>query len=103
MDEKNKKKVLIGAAVAGASGLLYLLSRKGGVTPPPPPPPDKATLYGVVTDAANGQKVEGVQVSFSDYADTTDSNGYYLIENIIPGTYEVIFSDPLGRYESAVA
>jgi hypothetical protein len=100
MDEKNKKKAAA-AAIVGALGLILLL-RKKGPTAPPPPPPDKANLYGHVTDAVTKQAIEGIQVSFASYLTITDPNGYYAIQNIEPGSYDVTFLDPTGYYQTAI-
>jgi len=101
--DKEKKKIIAGVGILGGASLIYLLTRKGAAAPPPPPPPpDKANLYGQVTDAVTGHSIEGIQVSFAEYAGVTDPNGYYLIENIIPGGYEVTFYDPVGIYESVM-
>lgn len=95
-----KKKLAAGAGVAGGIGLLlYLLKRGEGA---PPPPPGMANLYGKVTDAQTGKGIEGIEVSFAEYFAVTEPNGYYLIEGITPGGYEISFYDPLGRYESAI-
>jgi hypothetical protein len=98
--EENKKKIIAGVGIATGIALLLLLSKKGEGAPPPPP--DRANMYGQATDALTGHPIEGIEVSFAEYSGVTGSNGYYLIEDIIPGVYEVTFSDPLGRYESAV-
>jgi hypothetical protein len=99
VDEKNKK-LAAGAGVAGGITLLLLWLKKGKGAPPPPP--GMANLYGKITDAQTGQPVEGIEVSFAGYYGVTETNGYYLIEDILPGGYEVAFYDPLGRYESAL-
>ena len=94
---KTEKGVLgFRGAVAAIFGIRHLTKAA-----PPPPPPDKATLWGKVTNTQTGQAIQGIEVSFDGYLGTTQSNGRYLIENIIPGGYEVTFYDPLGRYESA--
>jgi protocatechuate 3,4-dioxygenase beta subunit len=96
--DQKQKKLAAGAGAAGGLVLLLLLLKKGEGAPPPPP----ANLYGKVTDVQTGQPIEGIEVSFAEYYGITGSNGYYLIEGILPGGYEVAFYDPLGRYESAV-
>lgn len=60
-----------------------------------------ATLSGEVTDAATGLPITDqlVQVEIVGVASTmTDDTGHYLITDIPPGTYSVIFSHP--QYES---
>lgn len=64
------------------------------------PLPDKAILYGVVKDAQTHTLIEGINVNCDGYTDITAPDGSYRIENISPGTYSVIFTDPLGRYEA---
>lgn len=95
--DKDKKKMLAGAGVlGGAAAIIYFLTRKPLV---PPPPPDRATLYGKATDAQTGKAIQSIEVSLDEYSGVTQPDGYYLIENIIPGGYAVTFCDPLGRYE----
>lgn len=65
-------------------------------------PPLTAVLYGTVTDADTQVPIEGISVDCGGYTDTTAPDGTYRIENIPPGTYSVVFSDPLGRYEEKV-
>ena len=96
--EADKKKKIAVAGILGGIGLLFLLLKRGHAKPPPPPP-GKATLYGKVTNDQTGKAIQGIEVSFNGYAGVTQSDGYYLIENIIPGAYAVTFQDPLGRYE----
>lgn len=67
---------------------------------PPPPPPGLATLWGIVTDANTGNPIEGIDVSLGDWSATTTSDGRYEFADVEPGTYTLIFSDPLGRYQT---
>ena len=97
--EADKKKKIAGAGILGGILLFLLIKRAHGI---PEPPPDKANLYGKVTNAQTGKAIQGIEVSFNGYAGVTQSDGYYLIENIIPGAYAVTFQDPLGRYETLV-
>jgi len=47
-----------------------------------------ASLFGYVTDAQTGSPIVGALVQLSgSYAATTNSQGYYQILNIVPGTY----------------
>jgi len=98
--DKDKKKAIAGVGVIGGLGLLLLLLKRGEAAPPPPP--GKANLYGQVTDALTSQPIEGIEVSVAGYASVTAPNGYYLIEGITPGDYEVAFHDPLARYQSVL-
>lgn len=96
--ETDKKKKIAVAGILGGIALLFLFLRRGHAAPPPPPP-GKATLYGKVTDNQTGKAIQGIEISFDGYSGVTQSDGYYLIENIAPGEYAVTFCDPLGRYE----
>jgi len=98
--EEDKKKIIAGVGVVTGIALLLLLLGRGEAAPPPPP--GKANLYGQVTNAVTGRPVEGIEVSLAEYAAVTQPNGYYLIEGITPGGYEVTFYDPLARYQSVV-
>ena len=99
---ETKKKVGIGAILA-ALALLFLWVKKAGAQPPPPPPPEKATLWGVVSDATTGSPVAGINVALNSLSTTTDSAGKYEFLNIEPGTYaSLTFTDPQGRYETLV-
>jgi hypothetical protein len=97
--EGDKKKFVVGAGIAGGLALLCLLLKKGA---PPSPPPGMANLYGQVTNALTGQPIEGIEINFAEYSAITEQNGYYLIEGITPGGYEIRFDDPLGRYETLI-
>ena len=50
------------------------------------------SISGTVTDA-NGDPVEGIEVSTSDGSSLTASDGTYLITGLIPGSYTVSFRD----------
>jgi len=58
-----------------------------------------ATLYGTVTDADTGAAIEDISVDCDGYYATTAPDGSYRIEDIPPGEYSVLFTDPLNRYE----
>lgn len=98
--EENKKKAIAGVGIVSGIALLLLLLKKGEGAPPPPP--GKANLYGQVTNSLTGQPIEGIEVSLAEYFAVTQPNGYYLIEGITPGGYEVTFHDSLARYEPLV-
>lgn len=93
------KKIAIGLGVAaGAAALIYLATRAKAAEPEPPPP-GLANLYGLVTDAETGELILGVSVSLWDPEETellastyTGTGGYYLIQNIYPGSYVVYFA-----------
>lgn len=66
------------------------------------PPPGMATLRSKVADAITGKAIQGIEISFNGYAGTTEPNGKCVIENIVPGYYDITFYDPLRRYETLV-
>ena len=53
---------------------------------------EHGTISGIVTDA-NGDPVEGVQVSAGGFLASTRSDGSYLITVLFPGSYTVAFRD----------
>ena len=53
---------------------------------------EHGTISGTVTDA-NGDPVEGIQVSAGDFSSSTTSDGSYLITVLFPGSYTVAFRD----------
>jgi len=95
-EEKEKKGLLIIPIFLGAGALWYFLRRKVAADP------DKATVFGKVTDAESGAGIGGIHVACNGYAGTTNSAGDYQIINIEPGTYDLMFTDPLGRYMTRV-
>jgi hypothetical protein len=50
--------------------------------------PEFGTLEGTVTEATRGP-VEGALITAEDYQAYTDASGYYIIENMMTGTYDV--------------
>ena len=94
---ETKKKVGIGATLA-ALALLFFWVKKAGAQLP-----EKATLWGIASDATTGSPVAGINVALGSYSTSTDSSGKYEFLNIEPGTYaSLTFTDPLGRYETLV-
>jgi len=102
---ETKKKVGIAAVILTALALLFFWVKKakadgggggggGG---------EKATLWGIVSDATTGSPVAGINVALNSLSTTTDSAGKYEFLNIEPGTYaSLTFTDPQGRYETLV-
>jgi len=93
---KDKEKVGIGALFLAILALLFFWKKK----PPEPPPEGKATLWGIVTDASTGSPIEGIVASLNSWSYTTGTDGRYEFPEVEPGTYSLVFTDPLGRYES---
>ena len=83
------------AAAAGLTVALALLlwSRRAQAQDP-----DKAMLFGQVTDIDTGAGIQGISVNCNGYSANTNTAGDYAIVNIEPGSYSVLFTDPLGRY-----
>ena len=94
---ETKKKVGIAATVAALAALFFWVKKAEAQQP------DKATLWGIVSDASTGSPVAGINVTLGSYSTNTDSSGKYEFLNIEPGTYaSLTFTDPLGRYETLV-
>jgi|GEM_PF-645971 len=51
-------------------------------------------ISGVITDASTGEKLSGVNiiVKGTNLTTVTDANGYFVITNVAPGSYEIIAS-----------
>jgi hypothetical protein len=64
--------------------LLLLLSVRGSA--------QKSDVRGVVTDSASGEKIPYATVSLlgTTRGAVTNNNGFYLIANVPPGTYEIV-------------
>ena len=54
----------------------------------------QASIRGAVTDGSPAGFIEGAYVEAlgSDISDSTDAEGEYLLENMLPGIYDVLFS-----------
>ncbi len=59
-----------------------------GLTPIPPP---VANLYGVVTDAETGARLQGVKVTIDGLTTYTDASGNYGFTGLTPGSYTITF------------
>jgi len=66
------------------------------------PPVELASLYGIVTDADTGSPVGGIVVTLGNWSTTTSSSGQYSFNDVEPGTYSLMFTDPRGEYETLV-
>ena len=94
----------IGLGLAAVVGVAAMAFAAPG---PPEPPPGLANLYGKVTDAETGGNLSGVYVALWDSAgmellayDYTNGRGSYIIENVVPGSYQIRFSKE--GYETAI-
>ena len=96
--ERSKAIAIIVAVIAAIVAIVAYLKKK--VTPPPtPPPPDRATLWGIVTDASTGKPIGGIEAALDSFGVTTGVDGRYEFLEVEPGTYNLAFTDPLGKYE----
>lgn len=91
--EKDKKALIILPILLGAGAVWLFLRRKVAADP------NKAILFGQVVNADTLAGIQGIDVNCNGHAAKTNGGGDYQIINIPPGTYSVIFTDPLGRYE----
>jgi hypothetical protein len=80
-----------------------------GVKPKRKPSPRRkqlSILYGTVTDELTGRPVEEIIVTCKGpkgiYCTVTTVEGSFRIENIAQGTYDVLLTDPQGRYRPKV-
>ena len=53
--------------------------------------PPEASLSGRVTDKQTGYGLVGVSIATSDYSTSTSAGGYYQLEGLEPGKYEIEF------------
>jgi len=97
---KKEQKVGIGLGIAGALGLAYVLAK-----PSIPEEAKPGQLYGKVTDFETGQAISGIDVELTDITNpaeplvtSTDSNGNYAFDDLVPGVYQMYFIDPTGYY-----
>lgn len=58
---------------------------------PPPVVLDSPSVVGFITDKA-GTPIVGAQVQVGSYTAATDANGYYIVQNVTPGSYAVTIS-----------
>jgi len=96
-EDRKPERVIVPVTIGAAAVAAWLLLRRRAAADP-----DKAILYGKVTDIETDQPIQGIDVACNGYTDKTDASGDYKIINIEPGTYDVMFTDPLERYEPKV-
>ncbi len=53
------------------------------------PPVTTGAIQGHVTDASTGAAIAGATVQVGSYSDTTDSSGYYFVQGIPEGPYDI--------------
>jgi hypothetical protein len=74
-------------------------------TPPSASRPHDGTVAGVVTDPTTGDPVQGAVVTVTgqgnQYSATTDSDGFYEIDNLVTGTYAKVAATGPGYFGSA--
>ncbi|KKM91061.1 hypothetical protein LCGC14_1232240 [marine sediment metagenome] len=68
-----------------------------GLVPIPPP---VANLYGRVTNADTGARLQGVKVTIAGMVNFTDSSGSFGFEGLTPGSYTITFEK--NGYETLV-
>lgn len=77
---------------------LYMFSSS---PPEIPTDPEKSMLYGYVITQGSQQPIQGASVTLSGVGSTTTSStGFYLFNNVTPGTYTISASAP---YHSTVS
>ncbi|NUN69748.1 MAG: carboxypeptidase-like regulatory domain-containing protein [Bacteroidetes bacterium] len=56
--------------------------------------PQLGDIHGVLTDSSNGERLSfvSVQIAGTTRGTTTNTNGFYMLAGLAPGTYEIIFS-----------
>jgi len=92
--ERSKAIAIIVAVIAAIVAIVAYLKKK--VTPPPP---GKAVLWGIVTDASTGKPISGIEAALDSFGVITGVDGRYEFPEVEPGTYNLVFTDPLDRYE----
>jgi len=100
MKPETKKKAGVAALIAGVIATIVAVTR--GKAAPPPPPPELASLWGIVTDAGTGSPIQAIEVFLDSWVVSTGPDGRYEFLEVEPGVYELVFTDPLGRYETLV-
>jgi len=91
-----------GGAVAGVAALIAIIVALVRKAVAAPPAPGLATLWGIVTDASTGEPISGIEATLDSLLVITETNGRYEFANVEPGEYLLVFTDPLGRYETLV-
>jgi len=80
----------------GDSGVSIVLWMAPDAPPDVPTEPEKSMLYGYIQTQGSQQPISGATVSLDGYGSTTTSStGFYLFNNVTPGTYDISTSAPL--------
>jgi hypothetical protein len=58
------------------------------------------TLSGIVVTSDGGEPIADILVSVGGQLTFTDANGYFFVENLTPGTHNVLFYAIDGKYET---
>jgi len=96
------KKVAVGIGLTALGGFLAWKFWPG--KPPeeeePPPVVGTATLRGYVYDRSTSQPIPGIQALLNGLSVNTAFDGRYKLASIAATSYQLVFSDPLGRYST---
>ena len=81
-------------SVDGLSGSFSVIEA------PPPPVTGLSTIGGRVRDARTGEGMSFVSVSLNGYGVLTSRLGFYLLQNVMSGTYTITFSQKTYQTET---
>jgi len=85
--------ILFGVPEDGTTIILWM---SPDAPPDVPTEPEKSMLYGYIQTQGSQQPIPGAIVSLDGYGSTTTSStGFYLFNNVTPGTYDISASAPL--------
>ena len=76
------------------------LSGSFSVIEAPPPVQGLSTISGKVRDARTGEEMSFVSVSLNGYGVLTTRRGFYLLRNVMSGTYTITFSQKTYQTET---
>ncbi|MFA5408900.1 MAG: carboxypeptidase-like regulatory domain-containing protein, partial [Bacilli bacterium] len=85
--------ILFGVPEGGTTIVLWMAP---DAPPDVPTEPEKSMLYGYIQTQGSQQPISGATVSLDGYGSTTTSStGFYLFNNVTPGSYSITASAPL--------
>lgn len=85
--------ILFGVPEGGTTIILWMAP---DAPPDVPTEPEKSMLYGYILTQGSQQPISGATVSLDGYGSTTTSStGFYLFNNVTPGSYSISASAPL--------